>query len=251
MWRTDSLEKTLMLGKIEGSRRRGQQRMRWLDGITYSMEMSLSKLRDDGQGDGQGSLACCSPQGCKESDMTERLKWTEIRSLLKLLLIDFIYKEAIRFSFFIKTELNFILPISIINFRYAFSYFLQVISMQEMKCNASWIKNPQQSTTSLVGRKIEVTAACTCSTKWNGLQVREHQMACACLLRHFSHVRLSARQAPLSMGLSGKNTGEGCHASSRGSSRPRDRTCVSCVSCIVGHYHEHHVGSPTRLHEQH
>ena len=62
-----------MLEKIECGRRRGQQRMRWLDGITNSMDMSLSKL--PGVGDGQGSLACCSPWGCKESGITEQLNW--------------------------------------------------------------------------------------------------------------------------------------------------------------------------------
>ena len=69
--RNDSFVKTLILGKTEGRRRRGRQRMRWLYGITNSMDMSLSKLQE--LGDGQGGLACCSPRGRKESDMTERL----------------------------------------------------------------------------------------------------------------------------------------------------------------------------------
>ena len=66
--RVDSLEKTLMLGGIEGRRRRGRQRMRWLDGITDSMDVSLSELHVC---DGQGGLACCDSWGHKESDTTE------------------------------------------------------------------------------------------------------------------------------------------------------------------------------------
>ena len=69
MQRTDSLEKTLMLGKTEDRRRRGRQRMRWLNGITNSMDLSLSKLQE--LVIRQGSLACCSPWGRKESDTTE------------------------------------------------------------------------------------------------------------------------------------------------------------------------------------
>ena len=69
MGRADSLEKTLMLGKIEVKRRGRWQRMRWLEGITDSMDMSLSKLKEL-DSEGQGSLVCCCSWGCRESDVT-------------------------------------------------------------------------------------------------------------------------------------------------------------------------------------
>ena len=74
MWRTDSLEQTLMLGNIEGRRRRGWQSLRWLDDISDLMDMNVNKLK---VGDGQGSLSCCSPWGHKESHRTDRLNWTD------------------------------------------------------------------------------------------------------------------------------------------------------------------------------
>ena len=74
MQRTDSLEKILILGKIEGGRKEWQ-RMKWLDGITDSMDKFEQTLGDR---DRQGSLACCSPWGHKESDKTEWVNWTEL-----------------------------------------------------------------------------------------------------------------------------------------------------------------------------
>ena len=74
-----------MLGKIEGRRRRGEQRMRWFDGITNLMDMSLSKLWELVMA--KGSLACCSPQGHKESDMNEQLN--NNRHTLRILQVRF------------------------------------------------------------------------------------------------------------------------------------------------------------------
>ena len=76
MWRVNSLEKTMMLGKIEGRRKRGWQRdemvgwHHWLDGHEFEPT--------PGVGNGQGSLTCCSPWGRKELDTTDRRNWTEL-----------------------------------------------------------------------------------------------------------------------------------------------------------------------------
>ena len=102
MWRTDSLEKTLMLGEIADRRKRGRQRMRWLDGITNSIDVNLSKLWELVL-DGQGSLACCHPWGHKESDTTEQLNWTEHSIYILVYLLSLSIGKFIKISFFVLT----------------------------------------------------------------------------------------------------------------------------------------------------
>ena len=98
----DSLEKTLMLGGIGGKRRRGWQRMRWLDGITDSMDVESQWT--PGVGDGQGGLVCCDSWGRKESDTTEQLIWSDLtctymgkHALLNLPLLQ--WKSKVRLTY--------------------------------------------------------------------------------------------------------------------------------------------------------
>ena len=79
MQRTDSLVMILMQRKIEGRRRRGRQRMRWLDGITDSVDMNLGKLREMVR---DGSLACCRSWGCEELDMESEQQTTKTYRVL-------------------------------------------------------------------------------------------------------------------------------------------------------------------------
>ena len=110
-----------MLGKIEGRTRRGPQRMRWLDGITDSMDMNEFE-QALGVGDRQGSLACCSPWGGKELDTTEQLKWlkdivflqfSSVQSLSRVQLFATPWIAALQASLPITNSQSLLKPMSI------------------------------------------------------------------------------------------------------------------------------------------
>jgi len=108
MRKADWIEKTLLLGKIEGMRRRGQQRTRWLDGVNQLNEHEFERAPEDVEG--QGSLACCSSRGHKESNVTEQLNICQklATCIVNLFGLHFLFLPCFYFFFFFAIPCYFV-----------------------------------------------------------------------------------------------------------------------------------------------
>jgi len=132
MRRADSSEKTLMLGKTEGKRSRGWQRMRWLDGIMDSMDMSLGRLQELGW---TGRPAMLRFMGHKELEMTERLNWTELNSYSKVVPSVFQMNQlAIKFYLFKLVFVTDFVQFSLLDSQILFFYAPLWHSAQSSMC---------------------------------------------------------------------------------------------------------------------